>query len=137
MTKLNEEQKRQMLGLAPMKADAIVNFTPDAYDGVDEEVRPVFRLKQYNKTQITSLKLIFQKDAQLQAKKKKTVEQIEALDLLYMKLLFEVLDGFSTLYDPFSGEEIVDLKTEEQFLSLPKRILVKILEHSFIISGIK
>lgn len=44
---LTEEQRQSLCGLMPFSADAVDEFTPELFSAVDEELRPVFKLRPF------------------------------------------------------------------------------------------
>jgi len=45
----------KLLGLLPITSDFLVEFTPDEYNEIDEELRPIFILSPWNSSQIKQL----------------------------------------------------------------------------------
>lgn len=125
---LDAETKKRLAGLLPANSDFSIEFTPPAYDKIEEEYRPIFTLKPWSEKEVTSI-----------AKKINKTPDDEAymIDIIRQNVI-----GWSNMLN-ISTEEDVPFESADDggvsptlFQLIPKAIKVELFQEMARISGI-
>jgi len=119
--------KKDALGLLPMTNNSFWEYTPEQYECLPEEFRPVFKIKQYNIGQVDRIK-------ELLSNKKKLSD--DKVNNAFLDCLFEVFSGWENLYDLNTEELIKYDNTRAMMTIIPHHILLAIFSESLIVGGV-
>lgn len=132
--KMTDELRKQMAGLLPMSKHSTYKFTPEVFNDVDENFKPVFEIKQFKNSSLLKVKELMVSELG-NSKKKLDIREIDAKNTEYMKLAHECFVGWTNLYDLGTGE-LYEYDSEfETFMALPETIRTEILTEILKISG--
>lgn len=123
--KMTEEVRKQLVGLAPMRNNATIEYTPPMYDNVDEGFRAVFEIRQFTNGEVDDITEFFSK------KKKESIVTKKSMEFLHL-----VLVGWETVYDLGTGEQIEYDGELDTMMSLPTKVLTSILDYAIKITGL-
>jgi len=139
---MSEEVKSQLLGILPMSADAVHEFTPKQFKEIPEEFRPVFMVRQYTNKEVIGIKsLIYRGLSDSQDVGKESTSKAKAIkkftdsnqdDLEYLQL---ALVDWKNLINLDTGETLVYDGTIEMIEKLPEVIRKEIFKESVRITG--
>lgn len=126
---LDEATRKKLYGYVPFSTQAKVDFTPEKFSGVPEELRPVFQvrsLRQAEQQQLSINARSYRPDAK--------PEEGQAVVEKNTKIVKDCILGWSNLYDAATGEEIEFVDGNKDVL--PAWIIASILEFVRKISGL-
>jgi hypothetical protein len=126
--KLDAETKKKMLGLFPVNNEFTVEFTPEEYNELPEEIRPVFVIKPWNEAQCKAMGKEYEKDPDQDSILDKVRQQVVGLKNL-INLATETEVAYEE--DPKGG------MSKTLFSLLPILVKTAILYHLLKISGIQ
>jgi hypothetical protein len=116
---MDEATRRKLSGLLPFAPGSFARFTPPEFDGVDEEFRPVFKVREASKESLT-------------AYRNRDTKEASATDA-FVLLLQDALVGWENLRDLITGEVIAFSK--DAIAALPERLItilfMRVLEYSY------
>ena len=119
--------KKSAVGLLPMTNNSFWEYTPKQYECLPEEFRPIFKIKQYNISQVDRIKEL------LSNKKKASDEKVNSA---FLDCLHEVFAGWENLYD-LNTEELIKYDGSRAMMTIiPHHILLDIFSESLIVGGI-
>lgn len=121
MTKriMDDTTRKKLMGLLPFAPGSHANFTPDEFEWVASEFKPVFYIRSLTSDALSKFRL--------------EVQKREATDSIYIEALSSgALVGWDNLVDIVSGEEVP--YTKEAIAVLPERLVMsvfmKVLEYT-------
>jgi len=126
--KLDEATKNKMIGLFPVNNDFTVNFTPEEYDDLPKEVRPVFVLKPWSEKECKEMAKEFENESDQDVVLEKVRKQIVGLDNLI---------NMSTESEIEYEEDTTGGLSKTIFSLIPIVIKTSILYRLLTISGIQ
>lgn len=129
--KMTPELRAKLAGLLPMNADAYVEYTPQAFEGI-EELQPVFKIKQFNNEQVNKIKQIMMRET---TSKKKSNKDVENINKEYYDLLHKVIVGWEDYVELSTGEDFVYDGKLETLLKLPEWLLIELYAEAIRITG--
>ena len=136
--KMTQEVREQLAGLLPMTGDATYQFTPDVFEQVDEKFRPSFTIRQLSNEQVLTVKQMMLEEERTVGKTRKpetVMKDMVRKNEVYMDITFQVLKGWSNLYDLGTGELVDYDGKKETMLALPEAILTDIFTEAMRITG--
>lgn len=101
---LNDEVRKKLASIAPFSTIAI-DFTPEIYNDVEEQYRPVFHVKPLIKSLVHKISKMSVNAEQLQSGNASNDIINENLDII-LDVTRECVVGWRNFYDTESGEEI-------------------------------
>jgi len=128
--KLTDELREKMLGNLPFSVNATLWYTPSKFKEIEEEFRPTFEIKAFNKTEATQAKKIF---LDMKNTKEEAVTELIRKKVVNWKNVFDVGTGSEIL---FSADPVNGGCNKELFESLPASVTGDILFKLSQISGI-
>jgi hypothetical protein len=121
--KMTNEIAEKLYGLMPMSAGSVVNFTPSEFDELEEELRPVFKIKQMTQDEVDKVKEVAVKDLlQAQSYKDKKTTSIKADKIVkmakekeehYLDICESCIVGWSNMFERTVVDDGVLLKEIE------------------------
>jgi hypothetical protein len=128
--KLTEELREKMLGNLPFSVNATKWITPEKFKDIEEEFRPSFEVKAFNKTEATQAKKYF---SDIKNAKEDAVIDLLRKKVVNWKNVFDVGTGLEIIYKADDTNGGCD---KELFSSLPSIIIGDILWQVTKISGL-
>lgn len=117
----------KMAGLLPMSNDAVWEFTPDSYDDIPDEFKPIFKIRQFKMSQVDDIKSVMSGKTKLS--EAKTNEK-------FLDHLHTIFAGWDNLYNLATGELFPYDGTKECMLKIPQFVLLRIFQESLVVGGI-
>ena len=127
---LTEEERKALEGLTPFHTGSTAQYTPAAYEGVPEKLRPSFELRPLKKDESERLR-------------KTLAGGVKTTDEAYLREIVRILIvGMKNLYDSATGQLIEYVSApdggmdKELYSTLPIHITSDILIYASRISGL-
>lgn len=142
---LTDEERKKLAGYMPFNCKNTINFTPSLLENIDENLRPVFKLRSLSNEEHNQLKIYSSKYFK-DIEGKNPEEQLEILKVLTKnteEIIRRCVLGFSNFFDVGSGEEII-METEynqnyiskEHYSLIPEWVRVEITNYVRKISNL-
>lgn len=138
--KIDAELRQQLLGILPLKEDAILDYTPPFFDDIPKKYRPIFKLKQLSKQHVIEIKRAIARDM-LDARRNIDdesidIDVIEAKNKEYMKYLHKCLVGWDNLIEVSTGDTVEYDGEEKTMMLLPETIRISIFKQLLQMAGL-
>lgn len=133
---INEEFREQLRGMYPLDADTKYTVTPESFEKLPEELRPVFTLIPLTQGDFLLLKRMMLKD--IQDTKSKSIKQAQSREDEYYGVLNKVLVGWENVLNPTTLEaREYDGKVETLKECLFESTLQELLKEALEMAGLK
>jgi hypothetical protein len=136
--KMTPEIRSKLAGLLPMSDDSVYEFTPEIFDDIPDEFKPVFSIKQFDNSQVSAIKTMMLKENNDSSTVKKVATILKEADkkaVMYSKLTFDILVDWDNLYDLGNGEKIEFNGDYDVFMTIPESIRTDIFTTAMKITG--
>jgi len=138
MKELTKEQEELAKGMLPMSNDIGHTFTPEMFNSLPEELRPVFTIKKMNNGSIAEVKARLVMEQQQDNKNKgitKLKKQAEQEQEYVANIVWQHLITWKNLINISTKEEINYNGTREVFDLLPQSVVLALFSEMITITG--
>jgi hypothetical protein len=135
---LDESTRKSLLGYLPFSVSSSVDFTPEQFGALDENLRPVFYVRSFKQSEIQELRKNYASIGN--TKKSEAIQQISDDNLQVVR---RCLVGWRNLFDAGTGEEIEYTKDTDDngcdkkiWSTFPVWLVRELMEYIRKISGL-
>jgi hypothetical protein len=129
--RLDEKTRKSLLGLMPFTQGGVMDYTPEAYLSIPENIRPVFSLRAFTRQESCDIRSMFLNDKySIEERAEKNMENAR-----------KVVMGWKNIYDLSTGEPLEykgsALGADKDLFSIfPDVIVSSIFRQASVMSGL-
>lgn len=126
---LTTEEKKMLEGLAPFNINSVVEYTAKPHRDLPEEIRPLFKVRSYKKSEIDEVRKLISK---LDEKDEPRMREYARIIMVGMEKMYDAATGEPIEYKaaPDGGMD------KDLFATMPLSVVTDIMLYACRISGL-